>query len=137
MRHAPGQSKGSNVSSASAAPTRPVTTHRLKAYPGQFRAVKRGVKGFEIRKDDRGFAEGHHLLLQEWDAEDGYTNDELMVLVTYLTRGPDRDLPRGMVVMSIKPIPMPIHVKGDDAESRRQRVVHERKQRDAAGTENL
>jgi hypothetical protein len=104
-------------------------THRLKTYPGQFRAVKRGDKRYEIRQDDRGFAEGHRLLLQEWDAEDEYTGDELMVLVTYLSRGPDHGLPRGMVVMSISLITMPIHVKGDLAE--------ERRRRDAQGAETL
>ncbi len=105
-------------------------THRLKTYPGQFRAVKRGDKQFEIRHDDRGFAEGHRLLLQEWDsAEDEYTGDELMVLVTYVSRGPDFDLPRGMVVMSIRLITMPVHVKGD--------VAEERRRRDAVGAEQL
>lgn len=106
------------------------TTHRLKVWPGQFRAVKRGDKRHEIRHDDRGFGEGHRLLLQEWDPADSeYTGDELMVLVTYISRGPDFDLPRGYVVMSIAVITMPIHVKGDLAE--------ERRRRDAQGAEQL
>lgn len=106
------------------------TPHRLKAYPGQFRAVKRGDKRHEIRRDDRGFAEGHRLLLQEWDpAESEYTGDELMVVVTYISRGPDFEIPRGLVVMSIHPITMPVHVKGD--------VAEERRRRDALGAEQL
>jgi ParB family chromosome partitioning protein len=105
-------------------------THRLKTHPGHFSAVKRGAKLHEIRENDRGFAENHRILLQEWDpVEEDYTGDELMVLVTYITRGPDWNIPRGWVVMSIKPITMPTHVKGDLEESRRRR--------DAVGAEEL
>lgn len=110
--------------------TRAPLTHRLKSHPGPFREVKRGNKRFEYRQNDRGFAVDHRLLLQEWDpAEDEYTGDELMVLVTSITRGPDFGVPRGYVIMSISPITMPTHVKGDLAE--------ERRRRDAQGAEAL
>lgn len=105
-------------------------THRLKVHPGPFRSIKRGDKRFEYRRDDRGFRVDHRLLLQEWDpSEAEYTKDELMVVVTHMTRGPDFDVPRGYVIMSIAPITMPVHVKGDLAE--------ERRRRDGAGTEML
>lgn len=138
MRSAPGLGPGGTyLPPAPAVPPAPVTTpaiatatHRLKCYPGQFRAVKRGDKCHEIRQDDRGFADGHRLLLQEWDPSDEtFTGDELMVLVTHMTRGPDYGLPRGLVVMTIKPITMPPYVKGDHAE--------ERRRRDALGAEDL
>jgi len=124
---APGAAGGAGTKGVIAAET---TTHRLKVHPGPFRAIKRGDKRFEYRKDDRGFRIDHRLFLMEWDpAEGDYTGDELMVLVTHMTRGPDFDVPRGYVIMSIAPITMPVHVKGDLAE--------ERRRRDGLGTEAL
>lgn len=38
--------------------------------PEFFRAVTDGRKTFELRKDDRGFSVGDHLVLAEWDGED-------------------------------------------------------------------
>lgn len=34
-----------------------------------FEAVTSGMKTFELRKDDRGFATGDHVVLWEWDGE--------------------------------------------------------------------
>lgn len=45
--------------------------HKLKTWPQFFDAVACGVKGFELRKDNRGFEVGDVLLLQEFDP---YTN---------------------------------------------------------------
>ena len=41
--------------------------HKLKTWPQFFEAVACGVKGFELRKDDRGFDVGDVLLLQEFN----------------------------------------------------------------------
>ena len=46
-----------------------VKTHDLKILPEYFEAVASGMKTFELRKDDRGFETGDHVLLQEWDGE--------------------------------------------------------------------
>jgi hypothetical protein len=46
-----------------------MTTHRLKTHPGPFADVEAGRKQFEIRKDDRGFAVGDVLVLEEWSPE--------------------------------------------------------------------
>ncbi len=132
-----GQREDGELSPASASDRSPVT-HRLKAHPGAFRAVKRGDKRCEIRRDDRGFMDGHRLLLQEWDpVEQCYTGDEVMLRVSHIVRGPDWELPRGLVVMSVAVIPMPIHVTGDAEQARKQRVIQERKARDAVGAEDL
>jgi hypothetical protein len=96
-----------------------VFVHRLKTYPGQFRAVKRGMKTHDIRReDDKIFVDGQRILLQEWDPSDRiYTGDEFLVRITYVSRGPDWSLPRGLVVLSItKELKQP---KGDAAEQRR------------------
>src|SRR5690348_13292378 len=43
-------------------------THVLKVWPDFYAAIASGRKTFEIRKDDRDFAEGDRLLLREWDS---------------------------------------------------------------------
>ena len=40
--------------------------HRLKCWPEYYEAIKRGLKNFEVRKNDRGFAVGDTLILEEW-----------------------------------------------------------------------
>ena len=60
--------------------------HELKTWPQFFDAVACGVKGFERRKDDRGFEVGDVLLLQEFDpykGEGSYSGREVSRLVLY------------------------------------------------------
>lgn len=81
--------------------------------------MKRGTKTHDIRReDDKSFADGQRILLQEWDPSGlFYTGDEVLVQITHVSRGPDWSLPRGLVVMSItKELKRP---KGDAAEQRR------------------
>ena len=40
--------------------------HELKIWPEYFDPVEAGLKTFEIRKNDRGFAMGDRLLLREF-----------------------------------------------------------------------
>ena len=42
-------------------------THYLKSWPGRFEEVRGGRKPFEIRKNDRDFRPGDHVVLLEWD----------------------------------------------------------------------
>lgn len=58
--------------------------HKLKTWPQFFDAVASGVKGFELRKDDRGFQVGDVLLLQECDQLGNYSGREVSRLVLYM-----------------------------------------------------
>ena len=59
--------------------------HDLKCWPEYFQAVKSGIKPFELRKDDRGYAAGDILHLREFDPEtEKYTGDEIDKTVTYV-----------------------------------------------------
>ena len=78
-----------------------LTTHELKTWPEYFSAVLDGRKGFELRKDDRGFAVGDRLLLKEWNPDTKvYTGRTLEVEVTYLIKG-FTGLQDGYVIMGI------------------------------------
>lgn len=92
--------------------------HDMKILPPYFEAVASGRKAFEVRRDDRGFAEGDTLRLREWVPRDevglwpyqfvakgDYTGREARVRVTYLLRGEGMNrfgLQSGYVVMGIE-----------------------------------
>lgn len=81
-----------------------MTTHYLKTWPEPFNASLGGLKPFEVRVDDRGFAAGDTLCLQEWDPYGkAYTGRELMRRVTCVIRsaGP-LALPDGLVVLGVE-----------------------------------
>ena len=44
-----------------------MTEHELKTWPEWFAAVRNGSKTAEVRLDDRGYAAGDGLRLEEWD----------------------------------------------------------------------
>lgn len=59
--------------------------HRLKCWPEYFKAVKEGLKPFEVRKWDRPYAVGDTITLEEWDPETAdYTGDAIVREITYL-----------------------------------------------------
>lgn len=76
--------------------------HGLKTWPKFFGAVMAGVKTFEVRKDDRGFAVGDTLRLEEWDPETGeYTGSLLLKHVTYVLPGGQFGIEPGYVVLGL------------------------------------
>lgn len=102
-------------------------THELKTWPKFFEATMRGQKRFEMRRKDRDFQVGDHLLLKEWnpiiadvhfshtsDADEAkqkaYTGREVLVRVDYIL-DPDELVQTGLmtarnfVVMSISLLP--------------------------------
>ena len=78
-------------------------THELKTWTEYFWDVKKGLKTFEYRWNDRDFKIGDTLLLREFDPYTGlYSGRVLSVLVTYLLKGPSFNIPEGYCIMSIK-----------------------------------
>lgn len=76
--------------------------HNLKILPAYFNKVAEGWKTFEVRRDDRPFAEGDTLRLQEFDG-DIYTGRAVDVVVTYILRDINY-CKEGFCILGIKPI---------------------------------
>lgn len=73
--------------------------HKLKIQPQYFRAVCSGKKSFEIRKNDRNYKVGDHILLQEFIPESKeYTGRVVEREITYITDYAQKD---NYVVMAI------------------------------------
>jgi hypothetical protein len=58
-------------------------SHVIKISPVWFRDVSRGIKRFEIRKDDRGYRVGDTVLMAEW--ADTYTGAWVDAIITYIS----------------------------------------------------
>lgn len=43
--------------------------HELKIKPEYYEKVTRGIKRFELRKDDRAYEVGDHVMFKEWDGD--------------------------------------------------------------------
>jgi hypothetical protein len=94
--------------------------HELKSWPEFFEPVYSGVKAFELRKNDRGFALGDYILLKEWEPgpQGGigkYTGREIMRRITFILDGigvgpmqgvimPYWGLDRGYCILSLAPV---------------------------------
>ena len=58
--------------------------HRLKVWPSYFRDIIKGIKTFEIRKDDRDFQIGDRLVLEEYLQNEGeYTGNVIIRFIVY------------------------------------------------------
>jgi Domain of unknown function (DUF3850) len=94
----------------------------LKTWPQFYEEIITGRKSFEVRKNDRGFACGDILVLQEWEpptkfSQGGYTGRQTSRRVDYLLPGGQFGVEPGYVVMAISPVD---EIK-DDVEVRRVR----------------
>ena len=87
-------------------------THELKTDPEVFQAVLDGLKTYEIRKNDRGFAVGDSLLLRETTHSGAaiaagvplaYTGRQYATWVTHMLTGPVYGLEAGWAILSLKP----------------------------------
>jgi len=78
-----------------------MATHEIKCDPIHFANVEKGVKSFEIRKDDRGYQEGDVLHIREFDRTlQAYSGRFVARVVTYILRD-DQYLQPGYVCMAI------------------------------------
>lgn len=79
-----------------------MTVHHLKTWPEPFCAVLDGSKRAELRKDDRDFKVGDHLLLEEWDpGRREYTGRAHEVVITHILRDSRFGLVPGHVMLSV------------------------------------
>lgn len=80
--------------------------HKLKCWRGHFDEIVRGLKRFELRRDDRHYSIGDVLHLSEYDPDrDRYTGRECWVQVTSILtppNAPDGGLGDEHVIMSIE-----------------------------------
>lgn len=73
-------------------------THKLKILPEFFKAAARGVKHFEIRKNDRDYKVGDQIELKEHDGE-MFTGNVIKGEITYIT---DFEQQEGYIVFGFK-----------------------------------
>lgn len=59
--------------------------HEIKILPQYFTDVSKGVKQFELRKDDRGYQVGDLVTLKEWNGKE-YTGNKINVGIKYILR---------------------------------------------------
>ena len=84
-------------------------THELKIWPQWFDAVRLGTKTFEVRKNDRNFAVGDILDLQELRPGVGeYTGRKVQRRISYMLEagelGEHDALKSGYCVLGIVPL---------------------------------
>lgn len=82
-------------------------THDLKVWPSFFTALLDGTKTFEVRRNDRDFAVGDVLVLEEWDPTPsmyvarGHTGKRTKRVVTYVLRGGEFGIEAGFCVLGL------------------------------------
>lgn len=74
--------------------------HDLKILPEYFESVLKGVKTFELRKNDRNFKTEDMLKLREYSNGE-YTGREVLKRVTYILEGGSYGLEEGYVILAI------------------------------------
>jgi len=77
--------------------------HDLKISPNHFRDVCLERKKAEMRRDDRNFEVGDHLLLREYlEEKKSYTGSMLVVLITHILDTETQGIKEGYVMLSIE-----------------------------------
>lgn len=75
--------------------------HALKTETSYFNASAEGVKRFEVRKNDRPYAPGDYVALNEWNGE-GYTGRCTLHKIIYII--PDTEYCKeGFVILGLEP----------------------------------
>ena len=79
-------------------------THELKTLPKYYKAVVKGEKTFEVRKDDRDFQVGDKLTLKKYNNGRWLLEDTTMTITYILGRHEDEKIfvEDGYVILGIK-----------------------------------
>lgn len=76
--------------------------HYLKIHPEPFALVKSGAKPYEVRVDDRNFAVGDTLILEEFDPQSAsYSGEKIARRVSCKTSGGQWGLPDNLCVLGL------------------------------------
>ena len=82
--------------------------HELKTWPEYFQLIESGEKSFELRKNDRDFKVGDHVLLKEYQKDSKqYTGRILNRRITFVMKGikaEELGLKKGYCIMSIEEV---------------------------------
>lgn len=94
--------------------------HNLKTWPSYWRAVQRGAKTFEVRRNDRDFDVGDLLVLRMWDphsklyitGNNEYDRSEMQAArihaeITYVLQGGQLGIEEGYCVIGLRLLPEP------------------------------
>lgn len=72
--------------------------HEIKILPQYYEAASKGIKQFELRKDDRDYQVGDLVRLREWDGKE-YTGNKMIVGIKYVLRDcPEYGLMKGYCI---------------------------------------
>ena len=78
--------------------------HALKTVDPYFSMTKNGMKTFELRKNDRDFAEGDLLILQHWiEEEKRFTGDQIVKKIDFVLSD-FKGLSKGYVILQISDV---------------------------------
>lgn len=82
--------------------TRPAKIHDLKTLTDPFGLLWDRAKTCEVRKFDRDFRTGDHLMLHEWSLDGGYTGRTVTADITAITKPGTYGLTSDIGILSIK-----------------------------------
>lgn len=74
--------------------------HTLKTLPQFFEASAKGIKNFEVRKNDRPYQTGDYVALNEWNGEQ-YTGRFTLHKIVYVLSDPEY-CKQGFVVLGLQ-----------------------------------
>ena len=83
-------------------PPKGTKIHELKCHPEPFSLTMKGLKLYELRKNDRDFKVGDGLRLREWDPKtETYSGREYLVPIVCMTMGGQFGLPLDLCILGL------------------------------------
>ncbi|WP_297418573.1 DUF3850 domain-containing protein [Clostridium sp.] len=76
--------------------------HKLKISSQNYKAIKEGIKTFEVRRNDTGFNAGDILVLREQGDSTGYAQREIIKEVSYIQKGGHCGLEEEFCILGLK-----------------------------------